>query len=139
MNIKMEKLFKVHDYDYYKNILEVDVKLTIQSLEESETYLSDVSGTMNLILKQKETVIFVIESKEIPVPQYVIDAVIVSNAENLAAQFGKESDVVISPFNSVCTINDFFLDEEAMKAVIEMIVEVIEAYWDSVKGGSYES
>lgn len=138
MNIKMEKVFTVHAHDFHRNVLDIVVKLTIQSLEESETYLSDSPGTMKLTHKQKETTIFVIESKDIPVPEYVNDAVIVSSAENLAWQFQKQHDTVISPFTSVCTIDDFSLDEEAMKTVMEMAVEMIEVYWDSVRGGIYE-
>lgn len=140
MNIKMEKVFIVHAHDYHRNVLDIEAKLTIQSLEETETYLSDSPGTMKLTHKQKETTIFVIESnkKDIPIPEYVNDAVMVSSAENLAFQFQKQHDTVISPFTSVCTIDDFVLDEEAMKTVMEMAVEMIEVYWDSVEGGIYE-
>jgi hypothetical protein len=138
MNLKIEKIFKVNNYDFHRNVYETEIKLTIKSLEESEIYLSNSPGIMDLAAKQKETVMFVVESKEFPIPEYVIDVVIDSSAKQLAWQFEKEVDCVAAPFTSVCTIDDFSLDVEAATHVIEMVVEMIEAYWNSVKGGIYE-
>jgi hypothetical protein len=134
----MEKVFKVNNYDFHKKVYETEVKLTIKSVEDSEMYLSESPGTLNLVSKQKETVTFIVESKEFPIPEYVIDVAIDSSARQLAWQFGKEVDCIAAPFTSICTIDNFSLDVEAMKTVVEMIVEMTEAYWDAVRGGIYE-
>jgi hypothetical protein len=138
MNIKIEKTFKVNDYDFNKNILETEVKLTIQSFEESEIYLSDAPGKIDLVKKQPESVMFVFESRDIPIPNYVTDVIVNGQAEQLAWQFKKVSSCVTAPFSIVCTIEDFSLDEEAIVSIMEITVEMIDAYWDAVSGGSYE-
>lgn len=108
MNIKIEKTFKVNDYDFNNNILEIEVRLTIQSFEESEIYLSDVPGRVDLVKKQPESVMFVFESRDIPIPNYVADVIINGQAEQLAWQFKKVSSCVTAPFSIVCTIEDFY-------------------------------
>jgi hypothetical protein len=139
MNISVEKVFTVNAYYHGSEVYQTDIKLTIQSIEKIETYLSDVQGKMDLVSTQNKRVVFIVDSDKIPIPEYVNDVIISANAENLAWQFEKQYDTIYAPSTSVCTIDDFSLDEEEITTIIQTVVEMIELYWTSVKGGIYES
>jgi hypothetical protein len=135
MNIKIEKTFKVNDYDFNRNILEIEVKLTIQSSEESEIYLSTEPGKMDLARKLPETVMFILESKDIPIPDYV-SKIIISQSDQYAFELRKITNAIShceqSPFITVCTIENLYFDEEAVVQVVEMLVQQIEIYWEDI-------
>jgi hypothetical protein len=139
MNISVEKVFTVNAYYLGNQEYQTDIKLNIQSLEEKKIYQLNKQGKMELVSTQNKRVVFIVDSNKIPIPEYVNDVIISANAENLAWQFKKQYDTVQSEFTSICTIDDFSLDEEAIINIIELIIEMIDAYWDSVKGGLYES
>ncbi|MGA3169136.1 MAG: hypothetical protein ABSF14_23820 [Terriglobia bacterium] len=139
MNISIEKIFTVNMYYHGYEVRQAVIKLTIQSLEGNEIYIVNTEGKLDLLSKQNGRVVFIVDSYEFPIPDYVNDIIITSNAENLAFQIGKQYDTISAPFTSICTIEDASLDEEKTVVIIETIAQMIDVYWDAVKGGIYES
>lgn len=135
MNNKVQKTLDVNDYDIHRNILTAKVRVSIESLENNESYISPQKGKIDLTYSSPPSIMIIAESANIPIPSYARDIIIVSIAEQLGWQLGKVAKCVDYPFTIVCNIDDVIFDENELLINMTAIEQMIEATWDAIRGG----